>query len=378
MRVLLILENAGAGTGRHVLDLADGLLAAGDDVHLLYSRKRLEPSFEEALAELSDLVAVPMAMERGPSRKDVSALREVRRYLKTNGPFDVVHGHSSKGGALARLAGVGLTRSVYTPHAFFTLNPDLGGRMRTSYTLAERLLGYLSGAVICVSEEEREHARDALGIAAARLHVVGHGLQPLPAVDRDEARAELGIAPGDLCIGFVGRLAAQKDIANLIDAFAGISSPLPGTRLVLVGSGELEGELRAHAAAAGLEDGDRIVFAGQRNGVRAMAAFDIFALGSRYEGFPYVFCEALCAGVPIVTTRVGGASEAVDEIDRSGEGRCGLIVPAGDSAALGGALSVLCTDHARRAQMATAAKARTPEFSIERLIAAIRDIYRAA
>lgn len=113
---------------------------------------------------------------------------------------------------------------------------------------------------------------------------------------RSAIRSELRIEPDALVVGHVGRFARQKNHGFLIEVFAELLKVRPDARLVLVGQGELEGEVRAKAKAFGVLDG--IVFAGVRPDVPALlSAFDVLALPSLYEGMPNVVIEAQAAGL---------------------------------------------------------------------------------
>src|SRR5690348_12153620 len=100
LRILMIVESAGGGTGRHVLDLSAGLISRGHEVHLLYSTGRIDRLFENRLAEIPALHRQPLFMHTAPHPADVMAVRAARNYLAAHGPFDAIHGHSSKGGAI--------------------------------------------------------------------------------------------------------------------------------------------------------------------------------------------------------------------------------------------------------------------------------------
>lgn len=113
---------------------------------------------------------------------------------------------------------------------------------------------------------------------------------------RAAVRAELGIDADALVVGHVGRFAPQKNHGFLIETFAELLKARPDARLVLVGKGELEGDVRAKAEALGVLGS--IVFTGVRSDVPALlSAFDVLALPSLYEGMPNVVIEAQAAGL---------------------------------------------------------------------------------
>ncbi len=366
-RILLVLENAGSGSGRHVLDLCRGLIARGHDVTLLYSRSRLENWFEEELAATTALNAVTLDMRPGLRLADIASCRAVRRYLNARGPFDVIHGHSAKGGALARLAarardGV----RVYTPHALYTLRFAPGSIPGRFYGLLEKTLARECEGIICVSSAEHRHAV-TLGLPSTKLFTVENGLAPLPPVDRDALRRHLRLADDNVAIGFVGRLAAQKAVHRLINAFAKVHAVQPRARLVIVGCGPDEAALRSLARKTSAADA--IVWTGEVNGPQIMGALDIFALSSRYEAFPYALLEAAARELPIVSTRVGGVTELVVDDEN------GVVVEQDDGDGLVRALTDLVRDSARRQAMGAASKRIVRQYDFAGMVRKTLDVY---
>jgi glycosyltransferase involved in cell wall biosynthesis len=369
VHVMMVLETGGGGAARHVVDLTRGLIDRGYCVTLAYSAKRAEPLFLEEIHSMPDLQCVRIEMTRDVSVMDLQAARAIRAYMLQFGPFQVVHGHSSKGGALSRLAAIGTaTARVYTPHAFVTLNPSLDRARRAIYSRAELALSHLADAIICVSREELDHAV-SLGIDPARLYLVPNGVDPLPATDRSVVRRRLGLEDGQVCIGFVGRLIAQKAVDRLVQAFALVHRRVPSTRLALVGTGSEESALRDLSAR--LNVSDVTIWLGNAHGRALMAGFDLLALPSVYEGAPYVLLEAAQRGLPIVTTNVGGADQIV------ADGVTGFLVPRDDTTKFAQSLLRLCSDAALRARMTAAAGSGRPRTA-QQMIDETLEVYSAA
>jgi glycosyltransferase involved in cell wall biosynthesis len=180
----------------------------------------------------------------------------------------------------------------------------------------------------------------------------------IPARHRAEVRAELGVDERTPVILMASRFEAWKGHRELIAAAARISEPW---RMWVAGGpqrgGEdaYEGELRDFAAASGVSD--RVTFLGERRDVPAlMRAADVHCQpNTAPEPFGLVFVEALHAGLPVVTTAMGGALEIVTDA-------CGLLVPPGDEEALARALRTLLVDREARARLGSAGPARAREL----------------
>lgn len=367
LQILFVIETGGAGSGRHVIDLASALARDGHRIGIIYSTLRSEPWFESEIGKLDNVDTYCLPMHREPHRSDFRMVREIRNIIREEGPFDIVHGHSSKAGALCRLAAIGTgCKTVYTPHAFVTMNYCLPRLKRLFYQLIELTLAPLADAIICVSSAEFDHAKSQ-GIASKRLRVVPNGLRPLAHADRISVREELGLKPEHIVVGFVGRLDPQKAVNILISAFSIIAKEVSEARLLIVGQGQDEGALRQLAESEGAAE--RIIWAGPANGARMMVAFDIFAMSSIYEAFPYVLIEAAFRALPIISTDVGGTKELV--LDNYN----GRVVSRGDVSGLADALLELVTEGSVRASMSAASLALAESFTVEKMVANTLDVY---
>jgi glycosyltransferase involved in cell wall biosynthesis len=369
-RVLMVIESSAGGTGRHVLDLCDGLIARGCEVHLVYSTGRIDAMFIERLSGLPRLRRTALRMRTGIHPSDFAAARAVRRYLREHGPFDAIHGHSSKGGAIARLAALGTgVPAFYTLHGLIMMDPGLAAWKRAFYLSVELGLSLRTTRIIAVSPEE-QRAAVRLGLGRSRVALVPNGIGPAQLVPREQARRAIGAPDDAVVIGFVGRLVEQKAPEVLVRGFAAALPLAPLARLAIVGSGPLEGSLRDLATSLGVAE--RIHWLGERDARGVLAGFDAFALSSRKEGLPYVVLEAMAAGLPVVATVSAGVEILVEP------GVSGEVVPRDDAAAFGDALAAVASDADRRERYGRAALERASRFTIDAMVDGTLAAYAAA
>ena len=309
-------------------------------------------------------------MRTKPHPGDISAVRRVHRYIKSQGPFDIVHGHSSKGGAIARLASVGTaSQSVFTPHGFVCLNPKLSLANRLFYSWCEKILGHLSGAIIGLTEQEKEKIIDVVG-RGRQIFVVPNGIDSPVFMEVKAARRELGLKLDELVVGFVGRFGPQKDPLGMLERFVIAQRELPGLRLVMIGDGPLRKEVEQQVIKWDLVD--NVVLPGAIQAGPLLKAFDLFAMSSMYEGMPYVLLEAMKAGLPIVSTQVSGVNELVQSA------ASGFVVEQGDARQFGNRMLELLSCPATRESFGREALARAERFSTCRMVGETVDVYRQA
>lgn len=347
------------------MELLRDQIAAGHDVSLIYSPLRSEPPFTEAVDSLGAGLRIRrLPMHRGVGVRDAVAAVQLWRLLRELGPFDVIHGHSSKAGALARLAGLFVRGAVviYTPHAFVTLAPE----GHPVYGAIEWAASWFCDAIIVGSEQEYAHARNRLRLPPARLRLIPMGVDLSRRSNREAARQALGLSDQSFVVGFVGRLAPQKNPLRLAHVFQEVAKARPDARFVIIGEGDLREALDERLRAFNLLD--VTVRTGEIDGPDAMAAFDCLVCTSDYESFGLIFPEALAASVPLVSPPVGVAAQAITA-------ETGVLTSFEPEDIARGVLEIAGLGEDARRAMAHACRERARLFDIRETVTQTRALY---
>ncbi len=332
------------------------------------------PLLDGVRAEGLRVVPVPMARSLSPVAQ-WRAFRALLALMRAERP-DLVHAHMPISGFLARLAArvAGVPRVAYTCHGFLFNQP--GPRWRRVLALAmEWLGGRLTDVTLTVSEEEAADAR-RLGIdrhaTPIRNGRDGARFHPDPAArariraemgaDMDaEMGAEMGAGAERCVVVIVSRLVRHKGHPELLAAMANVDADLwvVGERLASDRGTDID------AMLADSTLGTRLRVLGPRTDVAAvLAAADIFALPSHFEGLPMSVIEAMLTGLPVVSTAIRGPREQVVD------GETGLLVPPMTVQPLADALQRLASDRALRTRMGQAGRDRARALYDESVVIA--------
>lgn len=278
---------------------------------------------------------------------------------------DVVHSFLFFDNMLARLAGVWCPATVVTGVRSVPEEPD---RLRAAL---DRLTVGLSDRVVSNSENGADLAVDR-GAAPDAVSVVRNGRDVATYRDATAAavEAELDIDGDELVVGTVGRVLERKGHFELVTAWADLQRRRPDARLLVVGDGEDRAAIEAHAREQGCADS--VQFLGTRRDVpQLLAAMDVFAFPSHFEGLPGAVVEAMAAGLPVVATPVDGTAELLEAY------RTGLFVRPKAPAELAWALTRLLDDPELREALGTAAQREAEAaFDIDTMVANFEALYR--
>ena len=343
-RIMLVYQPTDGGVGRHVKDVAEGLAERGHEIVLC------GPALPAGIAQpLPRARHVHLDLGRSISpHTDLSALRSLTQIIRDAKP-DVVHAHSSKAGALSRLARLLNPRVpvIYTPHGYAFAGYFSSERERRVYREMERTLAPLATRVLCVCEAEARLAR-RIG-ANNRVRVVHNGIEPSSEHHLDVRMENLREAGPTICA--LTQLRPGKGIETLIDATPRVLERHPHLLVAIWGDGSELEELRTRAARIGVAHAVRFLGSSE-DPLGVLRAAEIFVHPSLAESFPYVILEAMSVATTTIASDVGGVAEALMD------GETGVLVPPGDSHVLASALNDLLDSPERRAAMGLAAQRR--------------------
>jgi glycosyltransferase involved in cell wall biosynthesis len=325
-RVLIVSQVTVSGVAICIRDLVRAAVRSGYEVTVACPAKGDLAGW----AEDEGATWERLEMRRAPHPGDLLAVLRVRRLSRTS---SLVHLHSSKAGAVGRLALATMrgTRpvSVFTPHGWSWL---VGGWAAPAYRLIERILLPVATAVVAVSEEERSHGQDILGAAAAEIEVIPNGVD----IVRFSPHGPVASRESDPLVVCVGRLDPQRGADMAVAALALLTTP--NVRLRLVGDGSERARLEHQIRGLGLTD--QVEMVGFRpDPAPDIRAADVVVVPSRYDGMALVLLEAMACGAAIVATQVPGSSAL---------GIAGEIVPIEDPQAVADAIDKLLADPGRR------------------------------
>lgn len=362
MRILLCTQPTDGGVGRHVCDLIEGLTAKGEEVILC------SPAIPPGLRQPVAHVRLDLRRAIAPSA-DLAALRRFVRIVRDVQP-DLIHAHSSKAGAIARLARPFSPRIpvLYTPHGYAFAGHFDRPAERLAYRVVERALAPLASRVVCVCEAEARLAR-SVG-PSSRVRVIHNGIAPAADGGLDPRVAEL--TDGGPLIGALTLLRPGKGLETLIAALPEVLARHADARVAVVGDGPDLQALQAQSRALGVAHA--VHFLGpSTDPLSALRGMDLFVHPSWAGAFPYVILEAMSLARPILASDVGGIGEAIVN------GESGVLVPPRDERRLGQALIGLLEDPSRRALLGEAALARVGhEFTRSVMIDHMTAVYAEA
>jgi glycosyltransferase involved in cell wall biosynthesis len=342
MKVLQLLGSGGlGGTERHAMTLVRGLIERGHE-SLLVNTWTDSPVNDFARADGVPFEALP----GGGRRIGLGWFRAVYPFLRRH-RFDLIHTYGLRVSLAVRLmqGRLGLRHHMTGVRG---LDQQRTGWQARMDRLTERRLDM----IVCNAWAVARERQAMVGTPDARIRVIPNGLDLSRFHDgvSPVSRAEVGFPNGFLFV-HVGSFRVEKDHETLLRAFQRVSRSHDDVRLLLIGEGRLGDDVRRLVAELGV--GDRVVMAGSFEDVRpVIKACDAFVLSSFSEGMPRALMEAMCLGMPCVSTRAGGVDEIADD------GVEALLAAVRSPDALADAMERVVTDGELRSSLGRAAAVR--------------------
>lgn len=316
----------------------------------------------EKFKRLADRVIVlKMAHQINPS-SDIKVEKALRRIIKQLKP-DIVYAHSSKAGALARIADLGLKNKViYNPHGW-AFNMQQSAKKKEMYKWVEKISAHFCDKIVCISDAEKESALREKICKPSKLQVIYNGID-LEEIKNtiSKKRAELNIPEDAFVVGMVGRLSKQKAPDVFVKAAKLIKDKIPNAYFLMVGDGELRDQVEEMIHKFNL-DSSFLITGWVDNPTAYMKVMNVGCLLSRWEGFGLVLPEYMACGVPIVATDV----DAIPNIIKNGKN--GILVDKDDYILTSNVIIKLFNDEQFRYDLIKLEKAVVKQkYSVKRVI----------
>jgi glycosyltransferase involved in cell wall biosynthesis len=360
LRVLVLVDEVGdevGGAERFAVGVACALPRDRFDVSVCATHA----ATGDLTADLDRAGVRHFALGRS-GRFDMLAFRRLVRYLRRE-RIQVLHSHKFGSNVWGAVFGALCRVPVVVAHEH-TWSYE-GRPLRK--LLDGKLIGRVADAFVSVSSADRERMIDLEGVPDRKAVTIPTAYVPRPPAPQGDLRAELGI-PAGAVVGTMAQLRPQKALTVLIEAFSGLAARRQPAHLVIVGGGPCLDELREAADRSGVSA--RVHFPGPRSDLHTvLAALDVAAMSSDFEGTPLFAFECMAAGTPLVATAVGGLPDLL------GDGRSAVLVPRRDPAALATAIERLLSAPDERRALAGAAARRLEHYGIDAVAGRFARLY---
>lgn len=368
----LITKSNWGGAQRYVFDLATHLDAKDFDVVVaLGGTGKL---YDELKAQNIRTISLESLQRNISIIEEFRALKELWHHIRNEKP-DILHINSSKAGGLGACIGrlAGVPKIIFTAHGW-AFNEERPVWQRAFIKVLHWITVLLAHTTITVSDTARMQMN--LPFTKARMVTIHNGRAPSHLFAREVAREFFmhtlpALIPymHDFWSVTIAELHPIKQHKVIIHALHEVVKTSPNVRHIIIGAGELRGELQALVHSLHLDE--HVFFAGHiHEASQYLSAFDAFVLASKSEGLAYVVIEACVAGLPIIASDVGGIPEIIThEVS-------GLLVPSGDVATLSTAMHQVARDEALRRRLGENAALRSKDFTFDNMLRETLTVYK--
>jgi len=313
----------------------------------------------------------------GNLERDISFFKELKaawslfKILKSEKP-DIIHLNSTKIGGLGAFIGrlVGVEKIIFTAHGW-AFNEDRVFWQKLLIKILSWKTILLNHKTIVLSQKEYDQVIHWPFVTKNKLELIHNGIKPINFLDKTSARNYFNtiITNQDKVVGTISELHKNKGLKYAIKAIAEISKQIKNIKFIIIGEGEEKPKLEKYIEQQGLEN--KVFLVGQvSEASRYLKAFDVFLLSSVKEGFPFVLLEAGLAKLPIISTRVGGIPEIIED------NKTGVLIENKDSKEITKSLETLIENEKLQKTYGQALNNKiTKDFSFEQILEKTRELY---
>ena len=309
MNIAMITSSLSSGVRTHLRQLCNYLVEIGHEVTVVYSERSDTNETELMLDFNSEISFVKIQVSREIDlRRDFLVIAEYRKILRNIKP-NVVHFHSSKAGALGRLASLGVlsksTKKFYTPHGYSFLRTDVRIYNRIAFWIIEFFLAKLSETIV-VSESEKRLAK-RLCLKHSKIHLIPNSVEIANGFETRSLYSQ--------CIATSGRITFQKNPAAFVKIAKHARSQDSNIKFLWIGGGTFEDEyaFKQMLDSEGLND--IVSFTGwlsHESSIRLLKSkVDIYLHTAHWEGLSYSLLEAMSLGIPCVVSDIPANREVI-------------------------------------------------------------------
>lgn len=317
-KIIFIAQSFGGGVTEYLYMLLKGLDKNKYYCILLFSEEYKKQ--DERFKKIADKIYYIPMIRKINIKYDIKAIKQTRKIIKQEKP-DVVYAHSSKAGAISRIALYfnSKIKKFYNPHGWY-FNADISNKKKKVFLIIERLLALRTNKIINISQNEYESALKYKVAKAHKMCIIENGIELDKFIDceknRIEIRKKYNILEKEILIGIAGRITEQKDPFTALKSFNIIHNKYPNTKIMFVGDGELKQDVIEYSRHNNLEN-NVIITDWVKHAGKYISAFDIAILPSKWEGFGLALVEYMACRKPIIASNVGGIPNIIKN-DKNG------------------------------------------------------------
>ena len=353
--VIMCSSFAVGGAENMVAQLICGLDKSKFDITVIVSNPRIDNHIQRMIDESNVKIVYGSNSDKKSIVNRVSTFFKINHALIKEKP-EILHTNLNIAVYVIPFVLFHKVRYIHTVHNI--PEKDSGRLMRKFFSLLVRLGKIHFSSISSVIQQE-----------IVKTYHISKQYAPVIVnpVDCNKYNTHMDRNDNDVKFITVGRLAKQKNQALLIDAFSKIHAKFPKTSLSIFGDGTLKNELAEKIKHYHLEDS--VLLMGNRSDLPALYGLhDVFILSSDYEGLPLTVLEAEAAGLPVISTDVGGVSDIVSD-------KNGILVEKGNAEALANAMEVMIIDKIKRVSLGVASKEEAQKYDISIFLKKYTELY---